>query len=452
MLSVEENEILTRVRAGTPMGRMMRRFWLPICSSHQLPGPDCDPLRTKLLGEPFVVFRDSGGKVGVLDEFCVHRRASLALGRVEDGGIRCLLHGWKFTTDGTILETPNHCAENVKQKIKQPAYPVREAGGMVWTYIGPKEQEPPFPHYAFFDGPGENLVVLRINTAVNYLQLYEGGTDSSHVGILHMNMMNPGWKDQTFTSGDTKASGGVKVGESDGTLSSKTAMYVSADLFASAPDLSIEDTEYGYHYAALRDGPNAEDGSETWSVRITPVMLPIGRMIPAIAFGFYVFEAPMDDTETATYVVFHGKEALDRQAMIDTMGLADERFWNDRDCNFRAGWDDRLGQDRASFGHNWSGYTGIEQEDAVIALSMGPIVDRSKEYLVPADEGVIRLRRRLLDSVKRHEAGEDPIALAVTEYADIDAPADIIIPKGSDWQSLVPNNMGLGRPTKAAAE
>jgi phthalate 4,5-dioxygenase oxygenase subunit len=141
MLTSQENEILTQVGPATPMGRMMRRFWLPVCTSAQLPERDSDPLRAGLLGESFVVFRDTAGQVGVLDERCMHRCASLALGRVEQGGIRCLYHGWKFAADGTVLDTPNNRNARFRDRMKAPAYPVREAGGLVWTYIGPKDQQ-----------------------------------------------------------------------------------------------------------------------------------------------------------------------------------------------------------------------------------------------------------------------------------------------------------------------
>src|SRR5690606_15250198 len=110
--------------------------------------------------------------------------------------------GWKFGVDGTIQETPNHCNEHFKARLKAPAYPVREEGGLVWTYIGPKEKIPPFQRYAFMNGPDENRVVIRINADANYLQLYEGGTDSSHVGILHSNLANPGWMKEEFTPGE----------------------------------------------------------------------------------------------------------------------------------------------------------------------------------------------------------------------------------------------------------
>jgi len=455
MISAEENERLTRTGRDTPMGRMMRRFWLPVCSAHQVAEPDGAPLRTQLLGEYLVVFRDTDGKIGVLDEFCVHRRASLALGRNEEGGLRCLLHGWKFCTDGRITETPNHASPNVREKIRQPAYPAIEAGGMIWTYIGDADKQPPFQKYGWFDAPEENYVVLRINTPVNYLQLYEGGTDSAHVGILHMNMMNPGWKDSAFVDGKTDQDDGKGWGtgaDADGPSSSKADMYMTSTVFDATPDLGIEDTPYGFQYAALRDGGPGADGSPTWSVRITPVMLPTGRIIPANAFQFYVLEIPMQDDLTATYLVFHGPDKQDRQLIIDTMGLADPRFWNDNDCNFTASWDDRLGQDRESMaGQNWSGFAGIEQEDAVIAMSMTPIIDRTQEYLVPSDEAVIRLRRRLLESVALNEAGKDPLGLKIEDYSSVAAIPDSVIPQSENWQDLAPGNMGSGRAGKGEA-
>ena len=266
------------------MGRMMRRYWLPACASSQLAVPDGPPLYVRLLGEDLVAFRDSSGKVGILEEFCMHRRASLVLGRVEDNGIRCLYHGWKFGRDGTVQETPNHCDDRFKANVKAPAFPVREAGGLVWVYIGPKELEPPFQAYEFFEGPDENRCVFRINVPANYLQLYEGGTDSSHVGILHCNLANPEWKN--------KASFVPEPGD-----------YTSVALAVgdNAPDLEIENTPYGYHYAARRAGPKTADGRPTHSTRVTAVILPTGRIIPITQYQFFVFEVPQDDYKTSTY-------------------------------------------------------------------------------------------------------------------------------------------------------
>lgn len=421
-MTAKENETLTRVGPGTPMGRVMRRYWHPICTSEQLPNPDCDPVRTKLLGESFVVFRDTEGKVGVLDEFCMHRRISLALGRVEAGGIRCLYHGWKFAADGTILETPNHCDDRFRNRLKAPAYPVREEGGLIWTYIGERDKQPAFQRFAFMDGPAENRVVLRINTKANYLQLYEGGCDSSHVGILHSNRANPSWMHNTFTRGDEDYNPG--------------ALAVPDN----APVLEIEDTEYGYHYVAKRKGPVSANGGETYSIRVTPIIMPTIRIIPSPAFQFFVLEVPQDDHVTSTYLLCHGPKPINRADILRIMGLDNDRFWNSKTCDFTADWSDYLGQDRSQMKENWTGYSGIEQEDAILAVSMGPIVDRTKEHLVPADSAVVRLRKRLLDCVELVERGAEPLGVGITDFSYVKSLADTVIAPDADWRDHVQSN------------
>ena len=425
MITEQDNNILTQVGPNTPMGRMMRRYWLPVCASSQLPRPDGDPLRVRMLGQNYVAFRDTQGRVGVLDEMCMHRRASLAIGRVEEGGIRCLYHGWKFGVDGTIQETPNHADDRFKARNCAPAYPVREAGNMVWAYFGPKDKEPPFQRYGFFDGPDENRCILRINTAANYLQLWEGGTDSSHVGILHSNRANPAWKEKSFTAvtDEDYNPGALSVGDN-------------------APILEVENTPYGYQYVAKRRTDRDASGHERYSVRVTPVIFPTGRIIPAPSFQFYVFEVPQDDHKTSTYLVCHGEKPVDREDIKRIMGLDNPRFWREEDCEFRASWDDRLGQDRSRMDEDWSGFAGIEQEDAIIAVSMGPIVERHKEVLVAADMAVVRLRERLLESVRLNEAGKDPLGLSIADFSPVKALADTVIGHNERWQDHVPGNMG----------
>ncbi|NYT68281.1 Rieske 2Fe-2S domain-containing protein [Pusillimonas noertemannii] len=417
MLTQEENELLTRVGPGTPMGETMRRYWLPVCTSAQLPAPDCAPLRTELLGELFVVFRNTDGQVGVLDEACMHRGVSLALGRVENNGIRCLYHGWKFGIDGSIQEMPNHPnSASFRERMKAPSFPVREEGGLVWTYIGPKEKQPVFQRYAFMRGADENRVVVRVDTDANYLQLYEGGTDSSHVGILH--------HDHVAISEDTAVET-VDLG----------IMAVDDH----APSLDIVDTEYGYIYAAQRKGPIESDGTETHSIRVTPVIFPTGRIIPAPgSFQYYLFEVPQNDHVTSTYVICHGDEKADRQGVLQILGLLDERFWNEEDCKFRAHWEvNRMNQDRHRMDKSFTGFSGIEQEDAVLAISMGPIVNRAKEHLVAADRAVMHLRARLMESVRRCQAGEDPIGVHVADYSSVVSLIDTTVRKGDRWQKLV---------------
>ncbi len=434
MVTAAENELLTRVGVGTPMGRMMRRYWLPACTSAQLSVPDGPPLQIRLLGEDFVAFRDSSGNVGILEEFCMHRRASLVLGRVEDNGIRCLYHGWKFGRDGTVQETPNHCDDRFKASIKAPAFAVREAGGIVWAYVGPKELEPPFQAYEFFEGPDENRSIFRVNVPANYLQLYEGGTDSSHVGILHCNLANPDWKNKASFVPDPGDYTSVALAVGD-----------------NAPDVELENTQYGFHYAAKRQGPNTADGRPTTSVRVTAVIFPTGRIIPIAQYQFFVFEVPQDDYRTSTFIVAHGPKPFDRAKMKAVLGLDNPKLWNEHDCEYLATRQNRYGQDLSRMGDTWSGLPGLVPEDASIGVSMTPIVERHKELLVAADSAVVRLRHRLLDSVKLSESGQPPIGVTIADYSKVRSLADTNIPQGDPWQKYLPHNLGIAKKSMATA-
>ena len=424
MITAEDNERLTRVGPGTPMGAMMRRYWLPVCTSAQLPQPDGPPLRVRLCGENYVAFRDTSGHVGLIDEYCMHRRASMVLARVEDGGIRCLYHGWKFGRDGSIQETPNHCDDRFKSALRAPTYSVQEAGGLVWAYVGPKDQEPPFQAYEFFEGPEENRCVFRINTPANWLQLFEGGTDSSHVGILHCNLANPEWKNKAdfVPSVDDYTSVALAVGDN-------------------APALEIENTPYGFHYAAKRQGPSRADGTPTDSVRVTAVIFPTCRIIPLAQYQFFVFEVPQDDVKTSTYIIAHGPKPFDRDKMRAVLGLDNKKLWNDEDCEYRASEENRFGQDLSRMNETWSGLAGLVPEDASIGVSMGPIVDRHKEVLVAADAAVVRLRNRFLESLRAVEAGQAPFGVQIADFSRVRSLADTVIGKGERWQDHLPGNM-----------
>jgi phthalate 4,5-dioxygenase oxygenase subunit len=291
------------------------------------------------------------------------------------------------------------------------------------------------------DGPAEHRAVVRLNTSANYLQLFEGGVDSSHVGVLHSGKAMPTWmRENAPVANDA-------FGPQDDADVNLGALAVSDN----APDIEIEDTDFGFHSTALRRGGAAADGSPTFTVRVTAVILPVLRITPAAnSFQFFTFEVPMSDTQTATYVVGHGPAAMDRDAIIGVLGLDDERFWNDRDCNFRASWADGLGQDRALMATNWTGYAGIEQEDAVLSLSMGPILDRRKEHMIAADYGVIHLRARLLDSVRRNENGESPIGLDREDHSTIKSVNDTTIGSDRAWQPLVAEAQTTPRPSDDA--
>ncbi|KAA1000888.1 Rieske 2Fe-2S domain-containing protein [Paraburkholderia panacisoli] len=414
MLSQKDNEMICRVGPGTPGGALMRRFWHPVCTSAQLPHPDCAPLRVRLLGENYVAFRDTDGNVGFLEELCMHRGASLALGRVEEGGIRCLYHGWKFSASGDVMETPNHADPKYASRLKAPSFPAREAGGIVWAYVGPKELLPAFSRYAFMDAEPSHRVVLRINVSCNYLQLVEGGEDSSHVGVLHTNMARPGWKENEFTPNPDVVN---------------PAALASNDL---EPALKIEDTAFGFHYVALRKTTDAK----VRNARVVPFIVPYGRIIPAPAFQFTVLEVPEDDTHTSTYIVVHGDVPVTEEKIIELLGLNDPKYYDRKNCTFTASWADSFGQNRELMKENWTGLRGVEVEDATIGLSQGPLYDRSREHLVPADQAVVRVRRVLLESIKRVMENQQPPALGL-DLRGVSA-CDRELEEGTAWQDLLP--------------
>lgn len=423
MLSREENGAITQVGPGTPLGEMMRRYWIPVCTSRQIADKDSAPLRIRLLGEDLVAFRDTNGKVGVLDEMCMHRGASLALGRVEECGIRCLYHGWKFEVDGTIMETPNHTDPRFKARLKAPAYPVHEEGGIVWSYFGPKEKEPPFQRHRFMDASPENRCVLRINVHANYLQLWEGGCDSSHVGILHSDVARPGWLDKNFVPTTDPLNPGA---------------FASDD---NAPRLDLEDTEFGWHYAAFRKMP-PKDGVAVENCRIVPLIMPWTRIIPSPNSYYTVFEVAADDYNTSTFIVVDSSQKVDEKHIIKILGLDDPRFYDPETCEFTAIPAKRWGQNREAMKQAWTGLRGIETEDAIISLSMGPIMNRTKEHLVTADQGVMRLRRRIIQSIKLMQDGGDPFGVMIPDLTKIVA-GDYTIPVGTRWQELAPANAAL---------
>lgn len=436
MLSAAENELLCRVGPGTPMGRVFRRFWNPICMSEQVPPADGTPLRLEMLGERLVLFRDSRSRLGLIDEMCLHRGVSLALGRVEDEGIRCLFHGWKFSVDGAVLDTPNHADPRLRERLRHTAYPVREAGGFVWAYMGEPGREPPFPHWKFFDFDPANVRRVRLYANVNYMQQLEGGTDSSHVGILHSNYARPAWMTGEFRANDD---------------ADNPATLATGDL---APELDVEDTTFGYHYAAIRKLPPAADGTPDprHNVRVVPVIMPTTRIIPAPAMQYLIFEIPVNDTRTVTFgaTYRHDGGPVDAHRLNDIGGRHDPALLCPETFEYLGGWHNGFGQRRESMNENWSGIKGVVMEDLAMAMTQGPIADRSKEVLVPADKAVVRARRQLLESVRRLDAGGDAIGVGA-DVRGIVACDENQLPH-ERWQALVPDHAPSSVPLQAVNE
>jgi len=266
MLSREENEIVTRVGPGTPMGDTLRRYWVPALLASEIPGPDCAPTRVRLLGEDLVAFRDSEGRIGLLDELCPHRLASLYFGRNEECGLRCVYHGWKFDVEGACIDQMNEPEENdFKHKVHIKAYPTAELGGLIWAYLGPPEKMPPAPKFAW----------TKVIQESNWLQGLEGGLDTSHAPIMHRALT------ETTTRGGFKPSSPFVRGK--------------------APKLVVDLTDYGYQYSGIRPLGDTE-----LHIRSYHFILPFHQIRPSKSETGAPLDAghiwvPMDDENTMVF-------------------------------------------------------------------------------------------------------------------------------------------------------
>ena len=281
MLTAEENDLLCRVEGDAPMGQLMRRHWIPACLSEEVAEPDGAPVKVRLLGEDLVVFRDSDGRLGVLDEYCPHRRASLAYGRNEECGLRCLYHGWKMDVEGNVLEMASEPPQSgFAEKVKTKAYPAREAGGFVWTYMGPANEMPEFEPPAFAPTPQTRVSIVKIHVACNWAQMLEGQIDSAHSSSLHSSDMKP-----------------AKV---DAAKATETHwLRPSTD---KAPRLQVERTTYGFHYAAIRR-PIVNAQTHDY-IRKTVYIAPFTALIPPNnEYNVATVLSPTDDTHTAFHFI-----------------------------------------------------------------------------------------------------------------------------------------------------
>lgn len=399
MLSARENETLCRVGAGTPMGTMLRRYWLPALLSSDLPERDGPPKRVRLLGENLVLFRDSEGRVGALDEYCPHRGASLVLARNENCALTCIYHGWKIDVTGKILDTPNEPEESrFKERISHIAYRVEEFGGVIWVYLGPPELEPPPMRFDWTEMGPSHVALMPLRVSCNWVQVVEGLIDSSHSNVLHSTQIRP--------AENTAVAGGGSQYRPSG--------YEFADRPSNdtRPRIDVQDTDYGFRYAATRR-PLKEPEKYKY-VRTTLFIAPVYAIVPGVhGWGTMQIPVPIDDEHTMFYNV--------RYCYDKPVDEADERM--------RAGV--RLGvdvsedhhsartaannwlQDREAMreGRSFSGIYGIMNEDIAVQESMGPIYDRSREHIGTADRAIIHMRRVMLNSARRVAEGGLPLGL-----------------------------------------
>ena len=412
MLKREQNERLVRVGTGTPAGNLFRRYWQPALLSEELPESDGAPKRVRMFGEDLVAFRDSTGRVGLVDAFCPHRRAPLFFGRNEECGLRCVYHGWKFDADGHCVDLPSEPENSpMKSRVKIKAYPTFEAGGMVWAYLGPSEKMPPKPDYEWMRVPATHRHVSKTFEDCNYLQALEGGLDTAHSSFLH-----------NLRLGDNRL-----LRNRDG-----------------APRIEVEPTEYGYTYISTRKASDQDS-----YVRVYHYVMPFQQMrgnVTARVGGRAEFPrldghlwVPVDDEHTCVY---NWAYSYDQSTPFTPEFL---RFI---DADYGRGEEDlipgeyRLKRnlandymiDRAMQKTvNSTGIVGVNTQDFAVQEGMGPIVDRSLENLGTSDRPIVTMRRLLLEAVDAAERGEDPPALDPKSHRAIRA-HDGVVPKGDTWR------------------
>ena len=403
--SATENDLLTKVEGDAPLGHMLREhYWLPAIPANKLEA-DGRPYRVRLAGENYVVFRNTDGEVGILDELCPHRRASLALGRNEGNGLRCIYHGWKFNKDGELIDAPNveTNQEQFCKSVKTNKYAAVERGGIVWVWLGQHSEKPAFPALPFIDLPADQRSVTSVEVPTNWLQGVEASMDTTHVSFLHSST--------TEMSGNTQRKN---------MLAKRSAR------------LEFEERPYGFRYAAIR-----ELDENRFYVRVNNFVMPWYAVVcPPEAEGpsTVFFSVPVDDnTHRAWFVHFNQFRRLG----ITPLSISADT-WNwpplpSLDAN------DNWGQNRDLIGRGH--YSGFPQhlatEDFAMFLSQGPIHDRSKEQLCASDGAIVRLRHMLLKSIKESQAGQRP-ALASSSEADYSKAVSVgvEIPDAQEWKKI----------------
>jgi len=432
MLSSSDNDILCRVGPGTPMGEMMREYWIPALMSTELDSPDCPPLRLRLLGENVIAFRATSGEAGIVANACPHRGASLFFGRNEEDGLRCVYHGWKFDVHGTCIDMPSEPTEsNFKSKVRVQAYRVHERNGVIWTYMGKREVPPPLPDIEGNLADNGGYVVRKWVRECNYMQPLEGDIDTIHAGFLHYGHVVP----------DEIMHGSCYYY----TLKEKVAKF------------DVIDIEVGATYGAHRQ---AEEDTEYW--RIAHFLMPFYTMNPTGLLGTRVSIhawVPIDDEFTMDWVMALPGSMDENETGIGGLKRGPSSLRGRRDGTPGAppalppqnagilpptsDWNGRF-RPAANVHNDWlidrheqstlGTYSGIpsDGQDPMAQESMGAIYDRTQEHLGTTDAMIIKTRRRLIDAAKAHAAnGTVPPGVDAPQLYRMRA-GGAVVPKGVD--------------------
>jgi phthalate 4,5-dioxygenase oxygenase subunit len=419
MLRHEDNERLVRVGPDQPAGKLFRRYWHPALLSSELAKKDGTPVKIRILCEDLVAFRDTNGKVGLVDAYCPHRRAPMFYGRNEECGLRCIYHGWKFDVNGQCVDQPTEIDDRLKENIQIKSYPSYENGGVIWIYMGPKEHMPLPPRYEWMKAPESHRFVSKVEQQSNYLQALEGGLDTAHVSHLHNDRIDD------------------------------PAQLVIRD---PAPRIEVYPTEYGYIYTSTRTS-----GDNQQYIRIYHYLMPFQQMRPNLfnLFGHGELEeiptirghiwVPIDDEHTTVYNWIYTYD--------DSIAFTPE-YIEKEEAHYGRGADDYIPgtfklKRNPSNNHmidrhaqkmgSATGITGLNTQDCAIQEGMGPIVDRSKEQLGNSDKAIIMMRRLMSDAITTVEEGKNPKGRDPETHAV--RPHELIIDEDKTWQEIINNEL-----------
>jgi phthalate 4,5-dioxygenase len=419
MLKEAENERISRVGAGTPMGELQRRYWLPCALSSDLPEADGAPIRVRLLGEDLVAFRDTSGAIGLVDAFCPHRRAPMFFGRNEECGLRCVYHGWKFDRDGTCVDMPSEPADSLfKTKVTIASYPTWEGGGLVWTYMGPPELRPPVPDYELTRAPATHRQVSKTLEDCNWLQALEGGLDTSHSSFAHNNDIHDA-----------------------GLLRSQDT----------APRIEVYKTPYGYTYAGIRSLKDKD------YVRAYHYVMPAqqmrgrvmsrkgGKIDPTPTINGHIW-VPIDDTTCWVYNWMYSYSpdipiTEDYAIELETQFGRGPHDMIPGTFKLKANRSNDYFIDRdVQRTKTFTGISGVNTQDMALQEGMGPVVDRSREHLGTSDRAIIAMRQLLLEAMDDREAGNPIRGADPATYARVRA-VDLVIDRVDDWRAALKDDL-----------
>jgi phthalate 4,5-dioxygenase len=389
MITARENETLTRTGRGTPMGELLRRYWLPVLLASELPERDGPPVRVKLLGERLVAFRDTAGRLGLVAEFCAHRGVSLWFGRNEEHGLRCPYHGWKYDVTGQCIDVPSEPADNgFCAKIRLDAYPCVERAGVIWAYLGPRDAQPAEPAYDWTLVPDTHRYVSKRLQECNWLQAMEGALDSIHSAFLHRHTVG----DDPLLKRDADSRALLEADRN--------------------PKFVPTASPAGLYVATRRDA-----GADAYYWRVTQWLMPCFSFFPPYGdnpYGGHAF-VPVDDASCWVFSIDYQPRrplSADERAAAHAGKGIHVRLIEGTFTPLANRRNDYL-VDRAAqkAKQTFSGVFDVGVQDAAIQESMGAIQDREREQLVSSDNGIIMTRRRLADAAAAVARGDAPPGL-----------------------------------------